>query len=110
MQPQQLLQYFVAAELAHLHIEHHDVRLARLHAREKLVRMAERADRVLAFVLQRVLQISAKIRVVVENRDIHQSGGRDRFNAHVLAFSTGSVTSRHAPPPGRFIAAIVPPC
>ena len=122
---QQLFQHLVAFELAHLHVEQHDVGQALLARGEQLVGMAEGADGVQPVVLERVFQIIAEIGIVVENGEIHQPvdgrgigrsiGSRLYRQLNSLLprggrAEAGSVTSRQAPPSVRLDAAMVPPC
>ena len=67
---QQLLHHFVARELAHLHVEQHDVRHALFGRPKQVLRMRKRADRVVAFIAEKVLDVVSEIEIVVEDRDL----------------------------------------
>ncbi len=86
---QQLFQHLVAFELAHLHVEQHDVGKALFTGGEQLVGMTEGADRVQPVVLQRVFQVIAKIGIVVENGEIHQAVVAPCFTLRLIGSGIG---------------------
>src|SRR5579864_3100200 len=83
--------------------------------------MAEGSNGIQAVVFERIFQVIAEIGIVVQDGKVDETvrgcGFRSLFGAgfHCQAGPpvrrfVGSVTSRHAPPSGRFNAVIAPPC
>jgi hypothetical protein len=66
-----LFEHLLALKLAHLHVEQNDVGNPLLARGKQLVRVPEGADRVKPVVLQRVFQIIAEIRIVVQDGKVN---------------------------------------
>jgi hypothetical protein len=77
---EQLLKDLVAFELTHFHVKQHNVREVLLAAQEEVFRMGESADGVQPLVFEKVFNIVAEVKIVIEDGDLDQGGRAGVFH------------------------------